>query len=68
VGLKQSAGNRLDLRAAVLGLILFPEGYFASGAGRERFRKLISFLWEPVPVLRLMARVTAQEVKRARDS
>jgi hypothetical protein len=26
---------------------------------------LVSFLWKPVPVLRLMARVTAREAKQA---
>jgi hypothetical protein len=38
---------------------------FVSGVGPETFKKFVSFLWERVRVLRLMARVTAQEATQA---
>jgi hypothetical protein len=38
---------------------------FVSGVGRETFKKFVSFPWEGVRVLRLMARVTAQEATQA---
>jgi hypothetical protein len=38
---------------------------FVSGVGRETFKKFVSFLWERVRVLRLMARVTVQEATQA---
>jgi hypothetical protein len=38
---------------------------FVSGVGGRTFKKCVSFLWERVRVLRLMAPVTAQEATPA---